>query len=570
MNIRKIVVVAVSISLLLVPRLSSAMPVPPGLDKCPTLSACLALLDEVVPANDTGEGNNAETITRDLRRFGEPAKQELLGRAAGSHAGWRNAAGAILRNWGSWQPSDVPALRAALQKQHGGWVARPLAEIATPDAISALAEDLSTLSYTGNQTGFALTKVGAKAVPFLFPLLQTDQSAYAAADVIRQIGQAALPYLPQWKTLALDDKEPIQKRIAALRAIAALESLARNGCEDLRPLLNSPDQSLQHQAELTLHDVRDPILLPKVVSTCEPKADAFDSWANDARRCLVDIASYGTDAGKVGARLLPFLASRNAVERSYGIVALGIARYAGATEAIRHALDDPDWRVVYLAARSLGWLGAEQALPDLDRISSTHWLPEVREMAKRSATAIRSPAGRTEVPLDWVHLELSSWAVDSSALRDRDACSSGRWEWEKERFSLARDRSPRHKGNSILSFQDGKLVGSNFGEHGGSLSWRPESGESIEIINFNVVAILRDGEDAVAILGLAHMGFDDGYAVSLARRAAGSWTVTRTMQLLARPEAVAALKNGRFAVLNADRAVVLSSGEGILGLANCE
>jgi hypothetical protein len=78
---------------------AGAIPVPRGLDTCPTLQACLGLLDKVVPLQDDGEGSNSEVLARDLQRFGEPAKQELLRRAVGTHAGWRNVAGAILADW---------------------------------------------------------------------------------------------------------------------------------------------------------------------------------------------------------------------------------------------------------------------------------------------------------------------------------------------------------------------------------------------------------------------------------------------------------------------------------------
>ena len=78
---------------------AGAIPVPRGLDTCPTLKACLDLLDRVVPRQDDGEGSNSEVLARDLQRFGEPAKQELLRRAVGTHAGWRNVAGAILADW---------------------------------------------------------------------------------------------------------------------------------------------------------------------------------------------------------------------------------------------------------------------------------------------------------------------------------------------------------------------------------------------------------------------------------------------------------------------------------------
>jgi len=79
-----------AIVVLLFAKAAGAIPVPKGLDTCAPLSACLTLLDKVVPAQDDGEGSNSLILARDLRRFGEPAKQELLRRAVGSHAGWRN------------------------------------------------------------------------------------------------------------------------------------------------------------------------------------------------------------------------------------------------------------------------------------------------------------------------------------------------------------------------------------------------------------------------------------------------------------------------------------------------
>ena len=87
-----------------------------GMDTCPSLNVCLRLLDTVVPATDDGEGSNSEVLARDLSRFGDAAKHELLKRAVGNQPGWRNVAGAILSDRASWNPSDVPAL-----KRHCKW-----------------------------------------------------------------------------------------------------------------------------------------------------------------------------------------------------------------------------------------------------------------------------------------------------------------------------------------------------------------------------------------------------------------------------------------------------------------
>jgi hypothetical protein len=148
-----------------------AIKVPRGMDTCPSLKVCLQLLDTVISTTDEGEGSNSEVLARDLSRFGDAAKHELLNRAVGSQPGWRNVAGAILSDWPSWDPSDVPALRKALLMDPGGWVARPLGRIASPEAIEALVEDLPRGE--GNQTDFALSHLGASAIPYLFPLLRS-------------------------------------------------------------------------------------------------------------------------------------------------------------------------------------------------------------------------------------------------------------------------------------------------------------------------------------------------------------------------------------------------------------
>jgi hypothetical protein len=139
---------------------ATAIEVPRGLNDCPSLEACLQLIDQVVPARDDGEGSNATVLANKLRRFGDSAKHELLKRATGHQPGWRNVAGAILSEWHSWTPSDVSELHEALRKQPGGWVARPLGEIATPEAIQALVEDLPKGGE--NQTDFALSNLGVR------------------------------------------------------------------------------------------------------------------------------------------------------------------------------------------------------------------------------------------------------------------------------------------------------------------------------------------------------------------------------------------------------------------------
>ena len=109
---------------------------------------------------------------------------------------------------GTWTVDDVPALRAALVMDHGGWVARPLSQIGSATAIHALVEDLSQGDDVTNQTGFALSKFGERALAELMPLLENDEKYRLAAEVIGEMKPLPIAYAATWTVLALDRSEP--------------------------------------------------------------------------------------------------------------------------------------------------------------------------------------------------------------------------------------------------------------------------------------------------------------------------------------------------------------------------
>jgi HEAT repeat protein len=76
---------------------------------------------------------------------------------------------------------------------------------------------------------------------------------------------------------------------------------------------------------------------------------------------------------------MEFLASPNGEEVATAVTALGHIGYDAAIPQIEQQLRSPDWRVVYAAARSLGWLGATDSIQALERVASGHWLPDVRD-----------------------------------------------------------------------------------------------------------------------------------------------------------------------------------------------
>jgi hypothetical protein len=231
-----------------------AYSIPPGFGTCSSLDVCLRSLDSVASTADGSIGPDEEAYTQKLTTFGESAKHELLKRATGADPKWRNLSQAILANWKAWSPSDVPELQTALRLDPGGWMAGPLRMIGTPAAIEALVEDLPKGSE--NQTDFALEKLGPKAIPFLMPLLENENTSPSAIRVIRLMGDSAASFQSSWSQVANDPGEPLSKRLAALKAMSALGAKARSSAASIEPLSKSQEPSLREQAVVTLEAIQ--------------------------------------------------------------------------------------------------------------------------------------------------------------------------------------------------------------------------------------------------------------------------------------------------------------------------
>ena len=535
------------------------------LEGCPDLPACLAILDAFLPSLQRGQSSGVGTsIASSLRRFGEPAKQELLRRAAGALAGWRNLAGDILAYWGGWLPSDVPAIRASLQLDHGGWMARPLAEIATPEAIEALIEDLAALRDAQNQTGWALAKIGPVALPYLLPVLADEEQAFKARGVIHGMKKQAWLVAPEWASLAAGMGNPKNMRLAALRGLAAMGEGAREHGKVLRALLASPDSDIRTQVFKTLVAMRDPSVATTVAENCHPMATAFYERSLEARYCLWEVAAFGEHARSAGPHLMKFLASPSGEELVAAVTALGSIGYDAAIPRIEQLLRSPDWRVVYAAARSLGWLGATGSVPELERVVSGHWLPEVRDHAVTVADALKGSERRMARPEGAGILDVGGGFFGGGILRSVPSCGSRRWEWQGVRFSppSSSTRTPR------LSLDAGALIGTNKGEFGGELTWQPIDGQAQLLLKDNVVAIEPADGGAIVLFGLAHMGLVRGYAVRVSQRGDGGWSLAEVARLPSTADALATIGPNLFAAWSENRVVVLSDKE-ILGLARC-
>ena len=547
-----------------------AIKVPRGFDQCNTLESCMGLLDSVVPAKDTGDWENGDVIARKLERFGAPAKLELLKRATGSHPGWRRSAGLILEYWKGWEATDVPVLQVALQADPGGWAACALEGIATPEAIRILVSDIP--HGEGNCMEAALERLSLKAAPYMLPAFEDDAASVEAARITEGMLHPPTEFAAQWVAIALDEQKSTRQRVGALRAIGALGIKAKPAGIQLHGLLTN--EALKTEAGKTLKALRDPVVVVDAAKSCQPSAERFDFLALKSSLCLREIAEFGPDGQAAGEYLMPFLTSPNGTEKAYGILTLGFLGYAPATTQFEEALSSKDWRIVYAAISSVGWMGDKKAIPALNKLASDFWMAEIRKQAAQTASALQAPKGVVErgswVVDDQGESRDPTWVITEGVGGIRSSCRSNRWQWQGQTFSLSPD--PEIEAHALRFRTEnmaGELIGTDHGEWGGSLTWVPFQGTPVVLDRENVHGLEYADGGAVALFGLAHLGFNYGYALRVSLKADGTWEQAELARLPGEPEGHIRMENGDIAVLSGGSVVMLSQKTGIFGVATC-
>ncbi len=542
---------------------------------CTGVDACLLVLDSWSKSYN-GRIEDVSGAVLNLKRFGRPMGHALLERAVGTDLRSRQLADLLLSAWGGWTDEDVPELAKVLASNHGGMIAHALGDIGTPEAIEVLANDIRFADM--GQSDYVLSKIGLRAVPYLFPLLEYPESARAAAGVITRMGAAASPFAETWSKLAADPDQQIKARLGALRGIAALGQAARGSTGRLHPLLTAPEEELRLAAIDALLSAEDPAAIQSIAGKCRPEAAPMDyyGWLHSTL-CLQQIWRFGTNAAVAGPLLLPFLKSNSADERLMGAITFGVIGYRPASVALRIALADADWRVVYAAARDLGRLRAAEAAPDLRVIANTHWLPEVRRIATASLDALdlppEAPAPALEPSKRSIYYNGTARGdfVDGYVLDDLALCSQEQWQWQSIDFGLPdrRRRQDPYTVTARLKRPRGLLTGVNHGEFGGSLVWNPDGGRSAVLFkDFGIMGIEPDDDGAVFITGLNHMGFNFGVVGLLTRTARGQWTLRELAHLPGEGTEMSVISPGLYAVWSGSRVIVFNSRQ-ILGLAAC-
>jgi HEAT repeat protein len=594
----KRVAIVVLLGLLLGPIASSIaapLPMPGGpmqaLAGCRSLAACVRIIDRTIPRNDPDllyfvEGEEDGELSALFQQFGDRAKQEIVRRATGTHESWRHLADGILRHWPGWTDADVPTLRRVLRANPSGLIADTLGEIGTPAAIEVLVEDLKSNKRGPGHTGLALQKLGSRAVPYLIFIPEGDVSLETAIVSLGEMDfDDAGPALRYWATTAADSTRPDSVRTAAIQGLAELRNVASGQAElspVIRPLLDDPKSEIREGALKVLRRMSDPkmldpSILPRLVEFCNPTSDPY-RVSSDSEDCLAEIAGFGAAAQNYAGPIAEkFLTSANGTDRSDAATVLGFLDYQPAVPRLMTMLEESDWRAVYAAARALGWLDAREAIPALDRVASSHWLPEVRLKATETSAVLKaqnmmprpSALSGSFFSAQGRPREANALGIrmDMRVITEQMSCQHG-FEWQGQKIVFPAER----QDESRITFSDGNLIGSNLGEFGGALTWQPRRGQAEVLHKENTSGVARAGEGAVAVVDVqSFLATGDSYALHIERSGRGPWRLAEIGRLPTGTFGISVLGPDLFATWgfsNNLRVVVFSSKE-ILGLAKC-
>lgn len=577
-------------------------------EHCATLLACIdrlhAIARERTADEMAGMGPAEDALSRRMRAMPD-AQDALVPLLSHPDDEVAKLASYILRDIKTIDARHLPAIEAGLDRGLG-WLPPALARIGTDEAArSAVARFLISDTSPGNQEAYALEMFGERALPHIVAAARctsgcrTDRDHWNLAEVLKRLGPTAAPAVPGLLSIVDDDTTPDAIAAGAVDMIAAIGAAAGDAQTTLRSIAE-----------------RRPALAPNVDAALIAirSSEAGRLLGEQLRRApdtrtIADTARLGHAARDAAPALIALLSSEDLVLRRHAAQALGYLGDPAAAEALIAVLQDPsDVNANWAAARSLGGLNAEVAREALDTAARTHWHPEVRAAAKAALVTIgQAPRIYSLGPdrFEFFH-SLQDSRLDCrkpDIVRARKP-QPGRLQGKGDHKRLSRlkyrttivsygppeeaepnvngvitmteDTMVRHETafemtpEVALRVNAGWLAGGSRGEWGGELMWLGDDGQRTRLLDENVSDIVRLGRRIVVVVGLAHLGSNEGMLYAIAPHDADGRLQARAWRALpAAPMESAITRDGRLLVVTSGGGAVLIGPDGRMEMAPC-
>ena len=560
---------------------------------CTTVATCIERVHRVADPSD-GITSPEDAVTDALHALGLQAIEPVIQLLQDPNENVRQLAGYILRDMPGLRPEHLDALERAVEAGDG-WLPPAIASVGTPRAIRFLVDQVAKNPEMDTQLTVALERLGPRAFPELLELFRCEAECdervlTTVGRIFSEQGERAAGVVDPLARIAADDVSSPVARRSAVRALGYLNATARPAVATLLEINRHGSTELRTEASRAVLAIGGPGTREVLEQTLER--------GDDKVLALLEIARLGERGREMGPSIERYLLSGDPDVRLAAAEALGMIGYRASRPSLAAALEDADdWRLVYVAARSLGLLRAADASAALLSTSKSHWYPPVRAAARSALRLIESPqppatsSGRRESPsidevFDYEHAgrDFAPCAdrahfparPQPSAVLDPTAEPDLARQLAYEREVVGWDEKGRHatRHRTIpeagLRVGAGWLLGTDAGEWGGELVLRSDDGVTRLILGKNLKALhlLEDGR-VVAVTGLAHMSMVEGAVYLVDCPSARECAATRWKQLPGAPRSSWITNEGGELLVNTTGGSVVISLDGRMRMADC-
>jgi len=422
-----------------------------------------------------------------------------------------------------------------LYKNGGGWLPHAIGSLGTDAAIEFLIKEFRGNPKIHGQVDSALMNMDKAVIPFILKEFdnadpKSEQQFFKGLcflfkgdicyDGLKEKAQTAIPHLIK---IAESKEIDILKRQEAIKVIGCIGETAKSIFPRLNKLADENPEQFQDVVSQAFIDSETSFAAEALVKEVENGANHY---------AVRDIALLGSVAKDIGPHVLSWLDHSNLEIRVMSARTLGAIGYKDAIEELEELLPcRKDWRMAYVATKSLAELRAINSIPALKNISETHWFPIVRNAAKDAIKSIKegkepqkngySPAGNLS---DYVMVYRDRLTINDEDIKGLkpERTSLGRQtsfdNFKDENPALAkkfievRNTSGESMIYNMIEFpvNGGVLLGASAGEWTGGLLYVPEQGESKRLLQSDIAGITDWNGHILVASGMWHMGMNKG------------------------------------------------------------
>ena len=431
------------------------------------------------------------------------------------------------------RPEDFEQLKEGYPNG-GGSLPSAIGSLDTDEAAEFLVKEFRKEPKIHGQLDGAVMNMGARAVPFLLKEFDDadpeQEEGYFQGlrhifggdyiyDGMRDQAESAIPHLIK---VAESENASLRRRQEAIMTIGSVGKVAMSVFPRLRALAQQDADSFEEA-------VTQAFIASETSAAAGVFADMVEAGGD--HYVVREIALLGTEAREVGPRVLGWLNDPDWEIRVMAARTLGAIGYGDATKQLEELLSSKvDWRLAYVATRSLADLQAIETVPSLEAASRDHWFPIVRDAAKEALGSLQDGVkleghGGTEAGdlVDYVFVNREGLSIKDDQLDGLEPRAGGAKQampfsiFGRGRPAVAKrladfreknENTPEPWISGVINspFRDGLIIGSLAGEWVGGLYDVPNEGEVRRLLNQNIYGIEEWKDRVFVVTGILPYG----------------------------------------------------------------